>query len=124
MKRKATYSNHDPARVAEWVRVLSLPKDHAEYMSAVKFCITEKPCPFGCGKAWKNINNHSVKLHVLQKCPMRAGNEQKLVDFFCQKKRGWIILYVSGIGNFYLSRSRILLNFFTEQIIVRVFFSI
>ena len=48
----------------------------------------KKPCPFGCRKARKNINNHSVKVIVLQKCPMRAGNEQKLVGFSRQKKRG------------------------------------
>ena len=52
-----------------------------------KKALAEKrtPCPFGCGKSWKSIHSHSVKLHVLEKCPMRAGNEQKLKGFYKRK---------------------------------------
>ena len=42
-------------------------------------------CPFGCPKSWKNIHTASVKLHVLEKCPMRAGNEAKLKGFYKRK---------------------------------------
>ena len=46
----------------------------------------KKACPYGCGKAWININTKSVKLHVLDKCPKRAGNEHKLVGFYKRLK--------------------------------------
>ena len=42
-------------------------------------------CPFGCGKSWENIHSHSVKLHVLEKCPQRTGNEEKLKSFYKRK---------------------------------------
>ena len=43
------------------------------------------PCPFGCGKSWKSIHSHSVKLHVLQKCPNREGQREKLKGFYKRK---------------------------------------
>ena len=46
----------------------------------------KKPCPYGCGKAWININTKSVKLHVLDKCPNRPGNEHKLAGFYKRLK--------------------------------------
>ena len=45
------------------------------------------PCPYGCGKSWKSIHAKSVKLHVLEKCPNRAGNEEKLLGFYSRKSR-------------------------------------
>ena len=42
-------------------------------------------CPFGCGKSWISIHSHSVKLHVLKKCPNRIGNEEKLKGFYKRK---------------------------------------
>ena len=45
-----------------------------------------KSCPYGCGKSWININSKSVKLHVLDKCPNREGNEHKLDGFYKRLK--------------------------------------
>ncbi len=41
----------------------------------------KKPCPFGCGKSWKNIYTASVKNHVLHKCSFRAGQEEHTLVF-------------------------------------------
>ena len=46
-------------------------------------------CPFGCGKSWVSIHSHSVKLHVLEKCPQRKGNEEKLKGFYKRKSLVW-----------------------------------
>ena len=46
----------------------------------------KKPCPFGCGKSWKNIYSASVKKHVLHGCSFREAQEHLLLDFFVKKK--------------------------------------
>ena len=46
----------------------------------------KKPCPFGCGKSWKNIYTASVKKHVLHGCSFREGQEHLLLGFFAKKK--------------------------------------
>ena len=33
MKRKRGYCQHAPARIIEWIRISSLPKNHPEYVS-------------------------------------------------------------------------------------------
>ena len=45
----------------------------------------KKPCPFGCGKSWKNIYTASVKKHVLHGCSFREGQEHLLLGFFVKK---------------------------------------
>ena len=45
----------------------------------------KKPCPFGCGKSWKNIHTASVKKHVLHGCSFREGQEHLLLGFFAKK---------------------------------------
>ena len=46
------------------------------------------PCPFGSGKSGKNIYSLSVKEHVLNKCPLHNGDEEKMKKFFQKKRRG------------------------------------
>ncbi len=43
-------------------------------------------------KELENIHNASVKIHVLKKCSLRVGNEEKMIGFLAKKRRGWIIL--------------------------------
>ena len=44
-------------------------------------------CHYGCGKSWKNIHSKSVKIHVLEKCRLREGNEGKLLGFYKRQKK-------------------------------------
>ena len=66
--------NFDKQRIQKWEKLKKEKKEKR----------TE--CPFSCGKSWKNIYNSSVKLHLLEKCPNRIGNEEKLIGFFKRKK--------------------------------------
>ena len=60
----------------------------------------KKPCPFGCGKVWKNIHSLSVKEHILNKCPSRDGDDEKINNFFKKKGRAWITYSSSRKWNF------------------------
>ena len=58
----------------------------------------KKPCPFGCGKSWKNIYTASVKKHVLHGCSFREGQEHLLLGFFAKKKPSWFVFdLISGL---------------------------
>ena len=56
----------------------------------------KKPCPFGCGKSWKNILTAFVKKHVLHGCSFREGQEHLLLGFFAKKTLSWAILILRG----------------------------
>ena len=45
----------------------------------------KKPCPFGCGKSWKNIYTASVKKHVLHGCSFAKARSICFLVFLRRK---------------------------------------
>ena len=83
MKRKRTYCAHteDDEITKEVKARMAAAKAEKQRRKNLK-----KPCPFGCGKSWKNIYSASVKKHVLHGCSFREGQEHLLLGFFAKKK--------------------------------------